>query len=324
MPERSLIAAIHELLAPPGGHVLIGPGDDAAVVRARPVAVTSIDTVAEGVHFQRHTHSPADIGHKAMASALSDLAAMGAEPGEAYVSLALPDDLAEADALALAAAMAGVCSEEGVALAGGDVVGAQSLVVSVTVVGWAESRDELVGRGGAAPGDVAGVTGRLGGSGAGLLCLGAGAPPVDSTTAERLRHRHRRPQPRLAAGRALARAGATAMIDLSDGLATDAGHLAEASCACLAIELDALPLAAGVREVAAATSRDPAAFAATAGEDYELLFCIPAGRWAQAQDSAAKAGAPVTRLGVVEPGTGVRLVGREGERVEELRGYEHG
>lgn len=324
MAELGLIAAIRELLGPPGERVLTGPGDDAAVVRARPLAVTSIDTVAEGVHFHRRTHSPADIGHKAMASALSDLAAMGASPGEAYASLALPGDLAADDALALAGEMARLAAGEGVTLAGGDVVDGRSLVVTVAVVGWAESPDELVGRTGAAPGDVVGVTGRLGASGAGLLCLGDAPFGVDTATAERLRSVHRRPRPRLAAGRSLARAGATAMIDISDGLATDAGHIAEASGVGLSIQLDAVPLAEGVREVATATGRDPATFAATAGEDYELLLCAPAERWAQVEKAGRQAGAAITRLGLVEGGAGLRLLGPDGLRVGGLRGYEHG
>ncbi len=324
MPELDLIAAIRELLGPPGEGVLTGPGDDAAVVRARPLAVTSIDTVAEGVHFDRRTHSAADIGHKAMAAALSDLAAMGAAPGEAYASLALPGDLAPDDALALAGAMNRLAAKEGVTLAGGDVVRARSLVVTVTVVGWAESPEDLVGRGGAAPGHVVGVTGALGASGAGLLCLGDPPPGVDPATADRLRGAHRRPRPRLAAGRSLARAGASAMIDLSDGLATDAGHIAEASGTSLAIDLQALPLAEGVSEVAAATGSDPAVFAATAGEDYELLFCVAAERWTNVERAGREAGTPVTRLGLVEGGAGLQLIGPDGLPVEGLRGYEHG
>ncbi|MGI8749885.1 MAG: thiamine-phosphate kinase [Thermoleophilaceae bacterium] len=323
MPELGLIAAIRELLGPPGESVLTGPGDDAAVVRASPLAVTSIDTVAEGVHFDRRTHSAADIGHKAMASALSDLAAMGAAPGEAYASLALPGELATDEALALTGAMARLAATEGVTLAGGDVVDARSLVVTVAVVGWAESPDELVGRDGAAHGHVVGVTGELGASGAGLLCLGDALPGVEPAAAERLRSVHRRPQTRLAAGRSLARAGASAMIDLSDGLATDARHIAEASGVGLAIQLDSVPVAEGVREVAAATGRDPAAFAATAGEDYELLFCAPAERWAQVEAAGRRAGATVTRLGLVEGPSGLRLLGSDGLPVRGLRGYEH-
>jgi thiamine-monophosphate kinase len=320
VPELELIAAIRRELAPAGERVLVDTGDDAAVVRARPVAVTSVDTVAEGVHFTRRTHSPADIGHKALATALSDLAAMGAEPGEAYASLALPAAMDPADALDLARGMAQLARDEGVTLAGGDVVGAESLVVSVTVTGWAQDAGELVTRAGARPGDVVGVTGALGASGAGLAVLGGAGGALDAASAERLTAVHRRPRARLAAGRALAQAGATAMIDLSDGLATDAAHVAEASGVALTVHLDDVPVSAGVAE---AVEGDASAFAVTAGEDYELLFCVGPARWDQAAAAAARAGAPATRLGLVDHGSGLTLLGRDGLAVEGLGGYEH-
>src|SRR3954465_5456953 len=121
-PELELIAAIQAALGPPPPRVLTGPGDDAAVVRADAVAVPSIDTVVDGVHFELATHSPADVGHKALATALSAIAAMGAGPGEAYVALALPTGFPQADSLALVEAMRALAERQGVALAGGDVV----------------------------------------------------------------------------------------------------------------------------------------------------------------------------------------------------------
>ncbi len=321
MAERGLIAAIRELLGPPGEGVLVASGDDAAVVRSRPLAVTSVDTQVEGVHFDRNTHGPADIGHKAMAAALSDLAAMGASAGESYVSLALPGDLTEPAALELATGLVDEARAHGVTIGGGDVVSAPALVVTVTVVGWADSLDQLVRRDGSTAGDVVAVTGRLGASGAGLLCLQGRAAAVDRATETALVRAHRRPVPRLESGRALAAAGASAMIDLSDGLATDAAHLAEAGGVKLTLRLDRIPLADGV---AAAVADDPVRFAATAGEDYELLFCVPEGAWERARGAVTATGVSVSRLGRVDRGAGLELLDSEGRAVRGLRGYEHG
>ena len=318
MAELELIAAIERALAAPGERVVRWVGDDAAVVRARPLAVSSIDTVAEGVHFDLSTHSPADVGHKALAAALSDLAAMGAAPGEAYVSLALPASFPASDALAAVEAMVALATSTGTTLAGGDVVSARALVITVCVTGWADSEEELAGRDGARAGDLVGVTGELGGSAAGLLVL-RGEAARATGAADALALRHRRPEPRLAAGRAIAAAGAGAMIDLSDGLATDAAHLAARSGVGLQLELAAMPVAAGVAEVARAVGRDPYELAATGGEDYELLFALPAARW----DELAAA-QPVTRLGRVVEGGGVELRAADGSVRSGLRGYEHG
>jgi thiamine-monophosphate kinase len=195
-------------------------------------------------------------------------------------------------------------------MAGGDVVSGPALHVAVTVTGWAASPERLAYRRGARPGDLVGVTGSLGGSGAGLLVL-RGADAGEHNDA--LAARHRRPEPRLAEGHALAAAGVTAMIDVSDGIATDARHLAEASGVALDLRLADVPVAAGV----AAVSDDPAAFAATAGDDYELLFSAP-----PAQREAVEAAASVTWLGEVRAGAGVAFRAVDGEAVD-LRGFEH-
>jgi thiamine-monophosphate kinase len=275
-------------------------GDDAAVVRAAPLAVTSIDTIVEGTHFRLSTHSPADVGWKALASALSDLAAMGARSGEAYVSLVLPPDFD--GALELVDAMEELAAETETTIAGGDVVGGPALTVTLAVTGWADDENELVGRDGASPGDLVAVTGLLGGSEAGRLLLERGEHEPAELVA-----RHLRPRPRLREGRALAAAGVSAMIDLSDGLATDARHVAERSGVELRVELERLPLASGVTAEAAAAG----------GDDYELLVAVPPERRAAA-DTAAR----VTWIGVAAEGEGLVLLGPDGP-VEGLAGYEH-
>jgi thiamine-monophosphate kinase len=324
--ELELIAELRSLLGGGDPRVVRGAGDDAAVVRARSYAVTSVDMMVEGVHFRSGELTPGEIGHRVLAGALSDLAAMGAPAGEAYLALGLPPDTELDSARALIGGAAVLAQEAGVTIAGGDVTAAPALVASCTVVGWVDDPGELVGRDGARPGDIVGVTGALGGAAAGLAVLEGRCDTLPAALGAQLRDRYARPRPRLAEGRAMALAGVNAMLDISDGLATDAAHIATASAVSIELSLDAIPLAAGVAEVATALGEDPATFAARGGEDYELCVCAsPASRpGVEAALAVVGTGVTITWVGsVLASGpVGARLRDAAGHDVH-LAGYEH-
>lgn len=310
MGEFELLAKVRERLPPAGPGVVLGSGDDAAVTVPAGATATSVDALVDGVHFHRDQTTPTQIGRKALATALSDLAAMGARTGEAYVAVGLPPDLGEDEALELIDGLAALARETGTTLAGGDVTRSPVLTLAVTVVGHAEQPEQLVSRGGARPGDLLVLSGEIGGAAAGLLLLQRPelAASMAPTVADGLRQRQLDPWPRLASGRALAAAGARALIDLSDGIGGDARHLADRSGVALRIDAGALRLAAGVTEVAAAAGRDPFELAVSGGEDYELLAALPPERLAEAQRGMAEAGeATLTPVGEALAGTGVEI-----------------
>jgi thiamine-monophosphate kinase len=293
--EFGLIAAIRELL-PAAPVPLLGAGDDAAVVAApdgRVVATT--DLLVEGRHFRRDWSSARDVGVKAAAQNLADVAAMGATATALLVGLAAPGDLPVEWALDVMRGLAAEGGRAGAAVAGGDVTGSDTLMLGVTALGDLGGRPPVT-RGGARPGDVLAVAGRLGWSAAGLALLSAGTPDAGPDLADA----HRRPQPPYPAGPEAARLGATAMIDISDGLLQDLGHVAAASGVRIDVDTAALPGTAPLRAAAAVLGADWLDWALAGGEDHALAATFPAG-------TQLPAGwAP---LGAVAAGSGVLVDG---------------
>ena len=319
--EFELIAALRERVGRAGAaaapDLVIASGDDAAVseLADRGLAV-SVDALVEDVHFRRAGFPPRSIGHKALAAALSDLAAMGARPRHAYVQLGLPAGIGEAECLELAEGLGALAARHGVAVAGGDLTRAAILFLAMTVVGSRPRASDFVARGGASPGDVLVLSGELGGASAGLKLLEQAAldEVIEPAVAAELRARQLEPQPRIATGLALAAAGARAMIDVSDGLGADAAHLAEAGGVALRIDTDRVPVQAGVAEVARACDEQPLELALGGGEDYELLAALPAEAVASALAEVRKSGISLTAIGEVGAGEGVEFSGWEGPR----------
>jgi len=271
--EFGLIEAIAAAL-PRGDKTIVGIGDDAAVLAApdaRVVATT--DLLVEGRHFRRDWSGPADIGAKAAAQNFADVAAMGAVPVALLVGFAAPGNLAIAWARDLVAGLAEECARAGATVAGGDVSGAESILLAITALGDLGGRDPVT-RSGARPGDVLAYAGVLGESAAGLALLEAGlTEPAELIAA------HRRPAPPYAAGPEAATLGATAMIDVSDGLLADAGHIARASGVQIDIDTSLFPGHPGLAAAAAAVGcPSPLDWVLTGGEDHALAATFPASR----------------------------------------------
>ena len=289
--EFGLIAALAERF-PQGDDVLLGPGDDAAVVSFpdRRVVV-STDLLVEGRHFRRDWASAADIGHKAAAQNLSDINAMGGRATALTVGLAAPPELSATWALELADGIAAEASAVGASVVGGDVTRADTVMIAVTVLGAVEG--EAVRRSGARPGDVVAIAGRQGWAAAGLAVLARGfrSPRV-------LVEAHRRPEPPYSAGAQAAKAGATAMIDVSDGLLADVGHIADSSGVAIDIDSAAFEVPEPLHAVGAALGADPMRFILTGGDDHALVATFP-----------PDAGLPEgwTQIGRVAAGSGVTV-----------------
>lgn len=250
-------------------HVLVGPGDDAAVLRIKHGhVVVSTDMVVEGRHFRRDWASAEDVGHRAAAQNISDVNAMGGTARHLTIGLAAPADLPVKWALDFARGFAAECEEVGAHVVGGDLTRSDQLVIAVTVLGQCTQSPVL--RSGARSGDVLALVGRQGWAAAGLAVLGRGfrSPRV-------LVEAYRRPQPPYAAGKVAAEAGATSLIDISDGLLAEAGHLAEASGVAIDVRTRAFEVPEPLRAVGAALGGDPMHFILGGGDDHALLATFP-------------------------------------------------
>ncbi len=327
LTEASVIRAVRRRSAA-GPGVLVGIGDDCAVLEPAPGArlVATTDLLLEDVHFRRRYSEPADIGWKSVAVNLSDVASMGARPRWALVALACPASTRLDEIEAFYTGALALAGEHGVALVGGDTSSSPAgWFVNVTLLGETVHAPRL--RAGARPGNVVAVTGTLGRSAAGLAALERAAPPpgVGSDALAEVIAAHLRPRPRVAEGLWLGdAAGVTAMMDLSDGLATDLAHVGEESCVGARVELEHVPVAASARQVAAGVDGDALAWATGGGEDYELLVvCEPGAFMRLSQGLARATGTPLTRVGVITAGAGVAFVDSTGRERAVGQGYEH-
>jgi thiamine-monophosphate kinase len=302
--EFGVVAALGHVF-PQGAHVLLGPGDDAAVV-AFPDGrvVVSTDVLVETRHFRRDWASAVDIGHRVAAANLSDINAMGGRATALTVGLAAPGDLPTAWAVDLARGIAEECALVGASVVGGDLTSADQVVVAVTALGSVAG--DPVRRSGARPGDVVALAGRQGWAAGGLAVLARGF-----RSPRKLVDAYRRPEPPYAAGAQAAGLGATAMIDVSDGLLADLGHVARASGVAVDVRSGAFRVPEPLQAVGAALGTDPMRYILTGGDDHALVATFPA-------DVSLPEG--WLRIGGVSEGEGVTV---DGAAYEGPAGHTH-
>ena len=317
--EFGLIDRIAARIAHSPG-VTIGVGDDAAAVAPTPGHLTLVttDMLIEGIHFDLSFTSAAELGRKSLAVNLSDIAAMGGKPRHALLSLALPRSLTVEFLDDFIDGLLGLAAEYDVALIGGDTCASPGgLVISLTVMGE-QLPERVVRRDGARPGDLVFVTGTLGDAALGLELLKAGVLRGEGVA------RQLNPPPRVREGLALAATGLpTAMIDVSDGLLADLGHILRLSGAGARLELDKIPRSDFLRSHTAATS-DPFSLSLSGGEDYELLFTAPPTAAAAIQSLLAALGTPVTLIGEITSSPGIRTISVDGNDYQPRKnGYNH-
>ena len=330
--EFELIAHLTRGL-PTHPDVALGVGDDCALLdlNSDTLLLATSDSQVEGVHFTRQFSSPEQIGRKALAVNLSDIAAMGGEPRYALVSLILPVDLSRSYIDTLYTGIRHEASHYATAIIGGNIASsgkAVTLIIDITLLGSIE-RGHAITRSGAHSGDTLMVTGNLGDSAAGLYTLLHPAARYPRNAQEVLRTVHRTPQPRIRVGRILSQLGptiVTAMLDVSDGLSGDLTHLCARSNVGARVELAHLPLSSSLRAVANSISYDPFSWALHGGEDYELLFTVSPGHEQEVSEAVHTAtGISVTRIGTMQPtDAGMKVVYPDGhEDILEVQSWNH-
>ncbi len=332
MKERELIDVIARLAGNKRKGLLRGIGDDCAVLEGKPgqVLLVTMDTLVESVHFDPNRHPPEKLGRKSVAVNVSDVAAMGGAPSFVLLSLGLPTGFDDQWVDRFMQGFTGSCREYGCLLIGGDTVRSPDrIVITVTVIGEAAA-DQVIYRSPARPGDTIWVSGSLGRAAAGLELCRAGAYKQPDPLLESLVEAHLNPRARTAAGRLLAASGLVhAMIDLSDGLATDLAHLCEASRAGAVIEAENLPACQALYQASRLLHLDPVQLMISGGEDYELLFTADSADTEDLLRLAARAGVDFSPVGVITTRSGVWLqrVGAGQGEVEEVRidfkGFDH-
>jgi thiamine-monophosphate kinase len=356
--ERALLGNLLKRIggdSRPGSPLLVPPGDDAAALflPAGEAALLTTDTLVEGTHFRRPWTAPADLGWKLVMSAASDVSAMGGRPLALVIAVSAPGAMAAEEFLDLMAGAQAAATDVGCALAGGDTTSSPILVLTATLVG-AAPKEGLLRRTGARPGDLVLVTGTLGEAAAGLgvLDLACASDPLPegrwlraesplpglaarleplgfsagraAALAESAR-RFLRPSPPFAAGRVLAAAGASALIDISDGVASEAAWIAAGSQVGIVLEAARMPIGDGARAWAAKREIDPLDLALGGGEDYELLMTAPPHAGPGLVERLEAIGIPATVIGEVVPADeGLTLRLPDGvRRPLPPAGYEH-
>lgn len=307
--------------------VVVGIGDDAAVtaLSAGMQLLTSTDMLLEDVHFRRGWHDPYRLGRKSLAVSISDIAAMGGFPRWALLSLAIPADLPLDFIDNFMRGFLAMASENNVALIGGDTCSSRSgLTISVTIMGE-QYPDRIVRRSGALPDDDIWVTGTLGDAALGLTLLEDDGAVQGGDGNAHLLSRLLDPTPRVAVGRALAETGlVTSMIDVSDGILADYGHIAEQSRVGGCIRLDDIPLSDSFRSHTADLSAIPSQLALSGGEDYELCFTAGSSHREKIEECVKKCGIAVTRVGIVTSFPGVTVINMDGSPYSaKAEGFNH-